>query len=293
MLTVSVVGADAPLTVTGSVMACVNRASTLTGPSTSTVDGSAVTVPTTNPSAGSPSTVGTIGTTLLPEGSNVIDTVDGFTCTTSTPNGVRTSGPLRWNNRRPDLADPPIPQQVDRAQALELARRDPLTGLYNRRGFLEQALPVYSTAMRRRRPLSVVMLDIDRFKLINDLHGHDAGDRTLVIAADMLRNACRLGDVVARWGGEEFVMLLPETQGDQAHKLAERLRESFARTKVALENGAEASFTASFGVAVRGESMDFEALLRESDAALYAAKHAGRDRVVSATDRRLSGQGAG
>ncbi|MEP7102127.1 MAG: diguanylate cyclase [Burkholderiales bacterium] len=173
-------------------------------------------------------------------------------------------------------------QQVDRAQALELARRDPLTGLYNRRGFLEQALPVYSSAARRGRPLSVVMLDIDRFKQINDLHGHDAGDRMLVDAADKLRNACRLGDIVARWGGEEFVLLLPETNGDQAHKLAERLRELFAKTPVALQNGGEANFTASFGVAVRGDAKDFEAVLRESDAALYAAKHAGRDCVVSA-----------
>src|SRR5262245_7838530 len=95
ILTVSVTGAEASVTVTGSVIACVNLDSTLTGPSTSTVEGSAVTVPTTNPSAGSPSTDGTTGTTLLPESSNVIDTVDGFTWTTSTPNGVRTSSPSR------------------------------------------------------------------------------------------------------------------------------------------------------------------------------------------------------
>lgn len=183
-------------------------------------------------------------------------------------------------------------QQVDRAHALELARRDPLTGLYNRRGFLEQALPVYSTAARRGRPLSVIMLDIDRFKQINDLHGHAAGDRTLIAAADKLRNACRLGDIVGRWGGEEFVMLLPETHGDQAHQLAERLRELLAQTQVGLENGGEASFTASFGVAVRGDSKDFEALLRESDAALYAAKHAGRDCVVSAPGATLAAQHA-
>src|SRR5712691_3687099 len=95
IFTVSLTGADAPVTATGSVIACVSFASTLTGPNTSTVDGSAVTVPTTNPSAGSPSTVGTTGTVLLPDGSNVIDTVDGFTWTTSTPNGVRTSSPPR------------------------------------------------------------------------------------------------------------------------------------------------------------------------------------------------------
>ena len=174
-------------------------------------------------------------------------------------------------------------QQEDRAQALELARHDPLTGLYNRRGFFEQALPVYSTAMRQARPLAIVMLDIDHFKRINDLHGHDAGDRTLVAVADKLRSACRLGDVVGRWGGEEFVMLLPETPGDPAHALAERLREVFAGTVVALGDGRETSFTASFGVAVRSDLTSLEDVLRAADAALYEAKGAGRDRVVSTT----------
>jgi len=174
-------------------------------------------------------------------------------------------------------------QQQDRARALELASHDPLTGLYNRRGFLEQALPVFSTSTRNERPLAVVMLDIDHFKQINDVHGHDAGDRTLVAVADQLRNTCRLGDIVARWGGEEFVMLLPETPGDSAHELAERLRELFAGTVVVLGDGGSATFTASFGVAVRSDATTLEDVLRASDAALYAAKHAGRDRVVSTT----------
>ncbi|MEO8057576.1 MAG: diguanylate cyclase [Burkholderiales bacterium] len=174
-------------------------------------------------------------------------------------------------------------QQDDRAQALELARHDPLTGLYNRRGFLEHALPVYSTSIRHEGLLALVMLDIDHFKRINDVHGHDAGDRTLVAVADKLRHACRMGDIVARWGGEEFVMLLPETDADSAHALAERLRELLAGTVVTLGDGGSTSFTASFGVAVRRDMASLEDVLRASDAALYAAKHAGRDRVVSAT----------
>ena len=172
-------------------------------------------------------------------------------------------------------------QQQDRAQALELARHDPLTSLLNRRGFLEHALPVHSTSMRSTRPLAVVMIDIDHFKRINDLHGHDAGDRTLVAVADQLRIACRRGDVVARWGGEEFVMLLPETTGERAHALAERLREVFAGTVVPLGDGSTTGFTASFGVAVRTETSSLEDVIRASDGALYAAKGAGRDRVVS------------
>ncbi|MEO8805475.1 MAG: diguanylate cyclase [Burkholderiaceae bacterium] len=183
-------------------------------------------------------------------------------------------------------------QQEDRARALELASHDPLTGLYNRRGFLEQALPVFSTSTRNARPLAVIMLDIDHFKRINDVHGHDAGDRTLVAVADQLRSACRLGDVVARWGGEEFVMLLPETQGEPAHALAERLREVFAATVVALDGAGSTNFTASFGVAVRTDATSLEDVLRAADAALYAAKDAGRDRVISTTAGALASRPA-
>jgi len=173
-------------------------------------------------------------------------------------------------------------QQVDRARALELARNDPLTGLCNRRGFLDQALPIFSTSVRNQRPLAVLMIDIDRFKRINDDHGHDAGDRTLVAAAEQLQVACRLGDVVARWGGEEFVMLLPETDVDSAHALAERLRGIFAACPVRLNDGGDIAFTACFGVAVREEGMGLEDVIRSADAGLYAAKEAGRDRVMAA-----------
>ncbi len=172
-------------------------------------------------------------------------------------------------------------QQRDRAQAIALSRKDPLTGLYNRRGFFEQATPVYSTATRRSRPLAIVMIDIDHFKRINDLHGHDAGDRALVAVADKLRSTSRLGDIVARWGGEEFVMLLPETPGDQAHALAERMRAAFAGTAVALSDGRRIAFTASFGVGVRQDGATLEDVLRAADTALYTAKDGGRDRVVS------------
>lgn len=174
-------------------------------------------------------------------------------------------------------------QQHDGARALALAHRDPLTGLNNRRGFVDQALPVWSTAARKFRPLSAILLDIDHFKHINDRHGHAAGDRVLVEVADRLSAACRAGDIVARWGGEEFVMLLPETRGEQACALAERLREVFAQAPVPLGDGRSAAFTASFGVAVRAGAMSLEELLRAADSALYAAKDAGRDRVVVAS----------
>jgi len=172
-------------------------------------------------------------------------------------------------------------QREDGLRALELAQRDPLTGLHNRRGFLEQALPVFATAARGDRPLAVVVLDIDHFKRINDRHGHAGGDQTLVDVAERIRTACRSGDIVARWGGEEFVMLLPETNGEQAAAFAERLREAFAVSPVLLDDGQPVAITASFGVAVRRAAMNLDQLLQAADAALYRAKDAGRNRVES------------
>jgi diguanylate cyclase (GGDEF)-like protein len=172
-------------------------------------------------------------------------------------------------------------QHQDGMRAQELAQRDPLTGLHNRRGFLELALPVFATAARNARPVSAVVIDIDHFKRINDRHGHAGGDLTLVDVAERIRNACRSGDIVARWGGEEFVMLLPETDSAQACALAERLREAFAQSPVLLDDGQAAPITASFGVAVREGPMSLDQLLHAADGALYRAKDAGRDRVVS------------
>jgi diguanylate cyclase (GGDEF)-like protein len=171
-------------------------------------------------------------------------------------------------------------QREDGVRALELAQRDPLTGLHNRRGFLEQALPVFATAARSARPVSAVVIDIDHFKRINDRHGHAGGDQTLVDVAERIRNACRSGDIVARWGGEEFVMLLPETDSAQACALAERLRQAFAEAPVPVGEGAVVPITASFGVAVREGPMSLDQLLQAADSALYLAKDAGRDCVV-------------
>ena len=171
-------------------------------------------------------------------------------------------------------------QREDGVRALELAQRDPLTGLHNRRGFLDQALPVFATAARNARPVSAVVIDIDHFKRINDRHGHAGGDLTLVDVAERIRNACRSGDIVARWGGEEFVMLLPETDSAQACALAERLREAFAHAPVPLGDGQAVAITASFGVAVREGPMSLDQLLQAADSALYQAKDAGRDCVV-------------
>jgi len=166
-------------------------------------------------------------------------------------------------------------------RAEHLANHDPLTGLYNRRAFFEQASPVWSTAKRRARPLSLILLDLDHFKQVNDLHGHDMGDMTLQQSAQLLSRSCRLGDLLARWGGEEFLLLLPETDLAQACAFAERLRQQFEATP--MEGGpTPLAVTASFGVAQLGAHANLEELIKNADVALYKAKRAGRNQVCAA-----------
>ena len=163
-------------------------------------------------------------------------------------------------------------------RAEHLAAFDPLTGLRNRRAFAEHAAPVWSTARRHGRPLSVIVLDLDHFKRINDSHGHAIGDTVLVAAARAIERDCRAGDIAARWGGEEFIVLMPETTGQQAWAMAERLLASVRSIDIPL-GGERLGVSASVGVAEWHGHDDLEALIREADAWMYASKRAGRDRV--------------
>jgi diguanylate cyclase (GGDEF)-like protein len=163
-------------------------------------------------------------------------------------------------------------------RAEHLASHDPLTALHNRRAFLERAQALWSTAERGHRPLSMILMDLDFFKQINDTHGHAVGDQALIQSAQLLYRACRAGDVLARWGGEEFILLLPETDIEQACAFAERLRQQIAEQEVPTEHRT-LHLTASFGVAQRDVHANVEALIKSADVALYAAKHAGRNRV--------------
>ena len=167
-------------------------------------------------------------------------------------------------------------------RAEHLANHDPLTGLYNRRAFASQVHPVWSTAKRGARPLSLILLDLDHFKQINDVHGHAMGDLTLRQSARLLSKSCRAGDLLARWGGEEFVLLLPEADLEQACAFAERLRQRFAATPITAGAASELTVTASFGVAQLGNHENLEALIKDADVALYKAKNAGRNQVVAA-----------
>lgn len=163
-----------------------------------------------------------------------------------------------------------------------LATTDPLTGVANRRHFLEVAAGELTRHRRYRRPAALLMLDIDFFKVINDGLGHAAGDAVLVRFAEVCHEGLRQNDLIGRLGGEEFAILLPETDVNGALEVAERLRHSLAATPVSVGSGV-ARFTVSVGVAACHPDDDsIEATLVRADRALYAAKHGGRNRVCAA-----------
>lgn len=170
--------------------------------------------------------------------------------------------------------------QVSRRERAELeARMDALTQLYNRRGFLELAETPFLTAVRHQRPLSVLLIDIDHFKAVNDQYGHATGDQVLIEVARFLSRSARRGNVPTRWGGEEFILLLPETGLDEACHLAERLRIALQEIVVS-ENQRDLRVTASFGAASLSRQASLMELVDDADKALYSAKEAGRNRVA-------------
>lgn len=163
-----------------------------------------------------------------------------------------------------------------------LATTDPLTGLPNRRRLFDVARRWIEREGPKGTPLAVVVLDLDHFKHVNDTWGHEAGDRVLRRLAQVIAVEVRSGDMVARLGGEEFVILLPGARVDVARSIAERIRTAIEGTTVHTPQ-ASITVTASLGLAVRTEgAYAFEALLKEADDALYRAKMAGRNRIETA-----------
>lgn len=163
-------------------------------------------------------------------------------------------------------------------ESRRLAETDPLTGLANRRVAIEQGTRALDEARHRSRPLSAVMIDVDHFKSINDRHGHAVGDAVLVRVAALLAATTPPPGLCARMGGEEFLLLLPDTPLHDAMALARGLRESLAREQ--WPGLAIAPLSASFGVATADASSTLDQLIARADRALLAAKAAGRDRVV-------------
>lgn len=167
----------------------------------------------------------------------------------------------------------------------QLATTDPLTGIGNRRRMTEQIAKELERSRRFLHPLSLLMVDIDHFKNVNDVYGHEAGDRAIVAVSKALAGGMRSIDMASRFGGEEFVLLMPETDLDVAGHAAERLRACVAALRIHGDNGEQIALTISIGVAASdpGGALDSpSSLLSRADKALYQAKHAGRDRVVCA-----------
>ena len=166
----------------------------------------------------------------------------------------------------------------------QTAITDPLTQLYNRRYFSDFSRKLLALAEREQSPISVVMLDIDHFKLVNDTYGHQVGDEVIVKLAELIRQNQRESDVSCRYGGEEFVLLLPETKASEAYEVAERLRKQVEAVSMDLPLGEKLHFTISLGVACtvpsRGEDIEF--VLKLADEALYQAKTSGRNQVCMA-----------
>ena len=195
------------------------------------------------------------------------------------------------------IAKPPVEEEVrarvrnliiskqlfDRVQAqsrqlYQLAMQDQLTGLYNRTGLNEFAPKYFKEATEDDLPLSLMLIDLDHFKSINDTHGHTVGDKVLALTSALLKSACREGDLVARVGGEEFVLMLAQCDIEEAARHAENIRKDIEKLK---PDGI--ALTASIGISARplGRNLKFDDLFKAADHAVYEAKNKGRNRVVT------------
>lgn len=173
------------------------------------------------------------------------------------------------------------------SEAEEMSRvaiTDPLTRIMNRRGITVGLLDAMAHAERYRTPLTVAMVDIDHFKEINDTYGHEAGDRVLKNVAEILSDALRMPDKVGRYGGEEFLIVLPHTTLAQGSKIVERIRASVSK-KIFDQGAKKAHVTISVGVTQFKPGEDLEQLMSQADKAMYDAKKGGRNLVVARKSR--------
>lgn len=167
----------------------------------------------------------------------------------------------------------------------ELMRTDILTDLANRRYFMEEFDKQLSIANRRKRALSIVMMDIDHFKQFNDRYGHDTGDKVLKSVGQLLKNELRKEDFPARFGGEEFIVILPETMLEEAFLVIDRIRKKLQKADL-LDNGVKV--TASFGVSQYNFVETGPELIKHADLALYQAKETGRNRVALYSELKMT-----
>lgn len=172
--------------------------------------------------------------------------------------------------------------QNEKLLAEKMAGIDSLTNLNNRRSFYKFVQPIWAMGLRSKSNTSVIMLDIDNFKLLNDTYGHALGDCVLVQLAEALQKEARSGDILARWGGEEFLIFLPETRLTDAVTIAERMRNKISAIQLTSEKNKKLSFTASFGVAhTNAVNVSLDELISQADRQLYRAKGQGRNCICS------------
>ncbi len=173
-------------------------------------------------------------------------------------------------------------RRYERAFNVAASGLDPLTGLRTRTGLMEELARELQRFERNQQVFCIAILDLDRFKLINDTHGHDMGDRVLAAAAACIGKQLRGMDEAYRLGGEEFLLLLKQTPLTEARKAVERIRLALMENRLTLPNGQTLAFTASFGLTDCANHKDVDALLKAADTALYRAKQTGRNRIIVA-----------
>ncbi len=190
---------------------------------------------------------------------------------------ISTSSELNSVNRQLQKKNAQLEQAT--AQLEEMARTDPLTKLSNRRAFYESIVKEVIRFERNKRPFSIVMMDIDHFKKVNDTYGHDCGDYVLVTISNLIRSEIRKQDLLGRWGGEEFIMLLPDTDTKGACKLAEKIRTNIEKADFKYF---KYSFTVTltFGVCEFTQQYKIKECITYADQALYQGKKSGRNKVI-------------
>jgi len=173
-----------------------------------------------------------------------------------------------------------ITELKDREKELEyIASIDPMTKLYNRRYFSNISESILKLAKRKKKPVSIVMLDIDDFKKVNDTYGHNIGDDVIIAIAKILKNICRESDVACRFGGEEFILLLPDTDRNGVYNVAQKVRRTVEEYQVKIDDTKSIQVTVSLGVSEVNVNKNLEVSIKKADDALYKAKENGKNRV--------------
>jgi diguanylate cyclase (GGDEF)-like protein len=173
--------------------------------------------------------------------------------------------------------------ELSQKRLKHLAETDPMTGLWNRRYFTSTSATLWTLAKRERSDLSAIMIDIDRFKKVNDTYGHKAGDDVIVSLAHILKKSVRESDLACRFGGEEFLLLLPGTPLEGARIIGEKIRRNVETLGIELDGGDTVHFTVSLGISQADtlHDLNIEATIHRADEALYTSKNAGRNTLTS------------